>query len=127
MHDEGVRCAASLACNYDLLTGGGQYSQMDWRLFPKKFNYAGGLSDIELTYSKLSTTSCRVLGLHESKPFALHNSASLFATTTPQTHASVYRNRVLKHWLIPIANMSPQVQKTSLDFPVTQDARYPAR
>jgi hypothetical protein len=42
--DEGVRCNASLACNYDLLCGGGQYSQMDWRLFPAKFHYAGGVT-----------------------------------------------------------------------------------
>ena len=45
-----ARCAASVAYNFDLLTGGGQYCYIDWRQFPKKFSYGAGVTDTELLY-----------------------------------------------------------------------------
>jgi hypothetical protein len=114
--DEGVRCGAAIACNYDLLTGGGLYSQMDWRLLPKKFNYAGGVTARELDYCKTYNLAQYYFGLFESKPFYFANSTNLFATQSPGTYATVYHNEVWKDWLLVIANMAPKEQTTSLLF-----------
>jgi hypothetical protein len=38
------RNATEVAYNYDLLTGGGQYMYIDWRLYPDKFPYATGVN-----------------------------------------------------------------------------------
>jgi hypothetical protein len=114
--DEGARCSASVALNYDLLTGGGQYSQMDWRLFPKKFNYAGGVTPRELVYSQTYNLAQSYFGMFESKPCYFADATNLLHTTTALTYATVYRNQVWDDWLIPVANISSQTRKTSLVF-----------
>ena len=114
--DELVRCATALAYNYDLLTGGGQYTQLDWRLFPKKFPYAAGVTDLELLYTKTYNLAQYSFGLYESKPFYFADSAELFTTTTDLTYASAYHNQVWDDWLFVVANMSPKILKTSLEF-----------
>ncbi|MDD2474388.1 MAG: twin-arginine translocation signal domain-containing protein [Dysgonamonadaceae bacterium] len=114
--DEAARCPTSLAYNYDLLTGGGQYTQIDWRLFPEKFDHASGVSNIELPYSKTYNLAQYFFGLYESKRYLFADSAKLFATTTPQVYASIYHNQVWDDWLVVVANMSSEFQKTSVDF-----------
>jgi hypothetical protein len=114
--DEGVRCNAPMACNYDLLAGGGQYSQMDWRLFPGKFHYAGGVTARELDYCRICNLAQSYFGLYESQAFCYADSTNVFGTSTPGTFATVYRNQVWDDWLIPIANMKSEPQKTSLVF-----------
>jgi hypothetical protein len=114
--DEGSRCGAAVACNYDLLTGGGQYSQMDWRLLPKKFNYAGGVTEQELDYCRTYNLAQYYFGLFESKPFYFADSTKLFTTMRPLTYATVYQNRKWADWLIAIANMDSNEQTTSLIF-----------
>jgi hypothetical protein len=111
-----VRCPAAIAYNYDLLTGGGQYSQFDWRLYPKKFPYALGVSERELVYVKSYNLAQVYFGMYESIPYCFADSTDLFATTTSSTYASIYRNQVWNDWLIPIANMSRQAQETSLEI-----------
>jgi hypothetical protein len=112
--DEPNRCVTSIAYNYDLLTGGGQYNEIDWRMFLKKFPYAKGVSDREFRYVKTYNLAQYFFGMYESKAYSFADSAGLFCTTTPSTFASVYRNCVWGDWLIPIANMSPKDQTTSL-------------
>lgn len=114
--DESVRCAAALACNYDLLTGGGQYTQIDWRLFPGKFSYAAGVTALERLYTGTYNLAQFYFGLYESKPFYFSDSANLFKTTEHLTYASIYHNQVWNDWLIPVANMDAKEQKTSLTF-----------
>jgi len=114
--DESVRCATAVAYNYDLLTGGGQYTQLDWRLFPKKFPHAAGVTDLELLYTRTYNLAQHYFGLYESKLFYFADSAGLFGTTIPLTYASVYRNQVWGDWLIPVANMNSTILKTSLAF-----------
>jgi hypothetical protein len=114
--DEPNRVSNSLAFNYDLLTGGGQYTQLDWRLFPKKFPYAAGVSDLEEIYSKTYNLAQHYFGLYESKPFCFADSAGLFATTTHSTYASVYHNQVWNDLLVVVANMDIKNQKTSFDL-----------
>lgn len=114
--DENNRTSASIVYNYDLLTGGGQYSYLDWRLYPQKFPYAKGVADDEtlyvLTYSRAQSN----FGLYESTPYYFAESKKLFSTSTPQTYATIYRNRTWKDYLVPIANMSAKKLKTSLSI-----------
>jgi hypothetical protein len=114
--DEGVRCGVAIACNYDLLTGGGQYNEMDWRLFPEKFHYAGGVTARELEYCKTYNLAQYYFGLFESKPFYFAESTNLFNTTTPVTYATIYQNKRSKDWLIAVANMDSKAQSTALNF-----------
>ena len=114
--EDPVRCPATLAYNYDLLTGGGQYVQLDWRLFPSKFPYAKGVTELEPLYTRTYNLAQYYFGLYESKPWYFANSTSLFASTTPLTYATVYRNQVWGDWLVPIANMDSKARKTALEF-----------
>ncbi|MGZ5517594.1 MAG: hypothetical protein ACXWJX_07845 [Limisphaerales bacterium] len=110
------RCAASVAYNYDLLTGGGQYCHIDWRMFPKKFRYGAGVTDTEQTYVRTYNLAQYYFGLYESKPFYFADSSDLFSTSAPQTYATLYHNQVWNDWLIPVANMSSELRKTSLEI-----------
>jgi len=112
--DEPTRCVTSIAYNYDLLTGGGQYNELDWRMLPKKLPYAKGVSDREFVYVKTCNLAQYFFGMYESKAYVFATSTDLFSATTPQTFASVYHNQVWGDWLIPIANMGPKAQQTSL-------------
>jgi len=114
--DEPNRCAAALAYNFDLLTGGGQYSQTDWRLYPKKFPYARGVGDLERLYVRTYNLAQYYFGLYESTPHYFASPSNLFRTTTGLTYATVYRNRVWGDWLIPIINMHSEALSTSLQI-----------
>jgi len=114
--DENTRTSAAIVYNYDLLTGGGQYSYLDWRLYPKKFPYAKGVADEESLYIRTYSTAQANFGIYESQPYIFAESEKLFSTSTPQTYATIYRNRTWNDYLIPIANMSSQAQTTSLEI-----------
>ncbi len=114
--DESARCGAAMAYNYDLLTGGGQYTQIDWRLFAQKLPYAKGVTELEALYTKTYNLAQSYFGLYEAKPFLFANSTNLFKTTARLTYASVYHNQVWNDWLIPVANMDAKAQQTSLTF-----------
>jgi len=113
---ESVRCAAAIAYNYDLLTGGGQYTQIDWRLFPQKFSHAAGVTDLEPFYAEAYNLAQQYFGRYESRAFCFADSRDLFSTSTRLTYATVYQNRVWGDWLIPIANMDAKEQQTSVVF-----------
>jgi len=117
---ESVRCAAAIAYNYDLLTGGGQYTQIDWRLFPKKFPHAAGVIDLEPLYTQTYNLAQYYFGMYESSPFHFADSTNWFTTSMRLTYATVYQNRVWGDWLIPIANMDSKARKTTLTFPSPQ-------
>jgi hypothetical protein len=114
--EDAVRCPTTLVYNYDLLTGGGHYTEIDWRLYSGKFPYAKGVTELEPLYTRTYNLAQYFFGLYESKPTYFADAAGLFATTTPLTYATVYRNQVWEDWLIPIANMAPQARKTTLEF-----------
>jgi len=113
---DAARCPASLVYNYDLLTGGGQYNQIDWRLYPHKFPHAKGVTQAEPFYTRAYNLAQYYFGFYESKAWQFADAAGLFATTAPLTCATVYHNQVWGDWLIPVANMAGQAAKTSLDF-----------
>jgi hypothetical protein len=122
-----ARCAASVAYNFDLLTGGGQYCYIDWRQFPKKFPYGAGVTDTELLYVQTYNLAQYYFGLYESKPYYFADSAELFATTKVLTYATIYRNQVWGDWLIPIANMGQEPRKTSLEIRAPQALGFEAQ
>lgn len=109
------RCKASVAYNYDLLTGGGQFEYVDWRLFPEKFPYGEGVTSDEAIYVKAYNLAQYYFGIYESTPCFFANSSSLFTTSTAQTYATVYRNRVWQDYLVPVANMTGKAQTTALE------------
>ncbi len=108
------RCAASVAYNYDLLTGGGQFEYCDWRLYAKKLPYAEGVTADEARYVKTCNLAQYYFGIYESTPHYFANSAELFTTATPLTYATVYANRIWLDYLVPVANMAEEAQTTAL-------------
>ena len=115
-----VRCAAAVAYNYDLLTGGGQYCYIDWRLFPKKFPYGAGVTDTEHLYVQAYNLAQYYFGLYESQPHCFATSVDLFATSARLTYATIYRNQVWGDWLIALANMGPERRQTALELRAPQ-------
>jgi len=113
---ESERCATELAYNYDLLTGGGQYCYSDWRLWPKKFPYASGVTKEEPLFVKAYTLAQYYFGIYESRPYYFADSASPFSASTPLTYATIYRNDVWKDYLVVLANMNAETKGTSLAF-----------
>jgi hypothetical protein len=113
---EGSRCAARVAYNSDLLTGGGQYSYICWRLWPDKLPYAAGVTPDEPWFVRTYNLAQFYFGLYEANPYYFATSKHHFSTTAPQTYATVYRNRVWGDWLVALANMARQPQVTTLQF-----------
>lgn len=113
---EDVRCATETAYNFDLLTGGGQYCYIDWRLWPQKFPHAKGVTENERALVKSYNLAQYYFGMYESDPYYATTSASLFTTTASGAHATFYRNRVWDEYLIPIVNTGKNAQKTSLQI-----------
>lgn len=111
---EGERCATEIAYNFDLLTGGGQYNYLDWRLYPEKFPYASGVLKEESLFVKAYNLAQYYFGMYESTPYYFAESAGLFATSSPQTYATIYRNNVWNDYLVVVANMNAQAKETSL-------------
>ena len=115
--DESSRgCSTAVAYNYDLLSGGGQYTQLDWRLYTSKFHYAAGVTSNELLISKTYNLVQRYFGAFESKPYCFADSTEIFTTTTPQTYATVYQNQVSGDCLIVAANMATKPNQTAIIF-----------
>lgn len=114
--EDPVRCPAALAYNYELLTGGGQYCQIDWRWFTNKFSYGKGVMAEEATLSRFYNLAQQYFGFYESKPLCFADSKGLLSTTTPLTHATLYHNTVWDEQLVVVANMSREHRKTSLQL-----------
>jgi len=110
---ETTRCAAETAYAFDLLTGGGQYCSLDWRLWPKKFPYAAGVNRFEPLFIKTYNLTQYNFGLYECGPVVE------LETTAPGTYAALYHNRVWNESLVVAANMNKTATPCSL---VTPDA-----
>ena len=72
------RCPAEIVYNYDLLTGGGQYMYLDWRLYPKKFPHASGVTPNETLFLRAYNPAQYYFGMYESTPFYFATSAEAF-------------------------------------------------
>ncbi len=127
---ETVRCSAALAYNFDLLTGGGQYTYLDWRLWPAKFPYASGVRKEEHLFVRHDNLAQYYFGLYESTPNYFADAEGRFSTSAPDTFATVYRNDTWGDCLIPLANMAKEPRATRLAISnlgvlgLSADARY---
>ena len=113
---EKTRCGAELAYAYDLLTGGGQYSYLDWRLWPEKFPYASGVSADELLFVETFNAAQHYFGMYESNPYYFATSQARFAATAPETYATLYHNRVWNEALLAVSNLGAAPAVTSVAF-----------
>ena len=127
---ETTRCGAQIAYAFDLLTGGGQYSYLDWRLWPEKFPYAAGVKPSEALFVKTYNLAQYYFGMYESEPYYFAQSKQRFAATAPNTYATVYHNQTWNESLVVLANMNQAPTKTSLLFaqpvipPLAGDRRF---
>lgn len=119
---EEVRCGAEIAYTFDLLTGGGQYCYLDWRLWPQKFPYASGVKAEEVLFVKTYNLAQYYFGMYESEPHFFALSHDHFSTTAPDTYATLYENKVWDDMLVVLANMGNKAAITSLLF---HDPRIP--
>ncbi len=113
---EDVQVGVQAAYNMDLLTGGGQYSYTDWRLYPEKFPYAAGVRNFEPLFVKAYNLAQFYFGMYESQPYYFSSSGKTFSTTTPNTYTTVYRNQTWGDYLIPFINMNDGEKTTALEF-----------
>lgn len=111
---EANRCSAELAYLFDLLTGGGQYSYLDWRLWPEKFPYAAGVHPDERLYVKTYNLAQFYFGLYESDPYYFAGSQDQFETTASETYATAYHNKIWGETLFVVANMGGADTTTSV-------------
>ena len=108
---ETTRCAVQTAYAFDLLTGGGQYSYLDWRLWPDKFPYASGVDTNEPLFIRTYNLAQYYFGMYETE------FTGSLATTTPGTYAALYHNRVWNDALVVLANMTDAEAVCSLAAP----------
>ncbi|NUQ63260.1 MAG: discoidin domain-containing protein [Pirellulales bacterium] len=116
---EDVRCPTEMAYHFDLLTGGGQYCYLDWRLWPKKFPYARGVTESEGLYLRAYNLAQYYFGFYESTVFPFATSGGIFSTASRDTFATIYRNNVWGDYLIAIANRSAETRSSGLRIHAT--------
>ncbi|MFA6243818.1 MAG: hypothetical protein WC655_22945 [Candidatus Hydrogenedentales bacterium] len=113
---ETTRCGAEVAYTFDLLTGGGQYTYLDWRLWPQKFPYASGVKPEEALFVKTYNLAQYYFGMYESEPHFFATSRDLFTTSAEKTYATIYQNTVWNEALVVLANMNATPATTTLEF-----------
>lgn len=111
---ESVRCPTESAYAFDLLCGGGQYTYLDWRLYPQKFPHAAGVTPDERPLVEAYNLAQYYFGMYESTPFYFATSKNHFTTTAPSTYATLYRNDTWGDWLLALANMAQEDRTTTL-------------
>lgn len=108
---ETTRCASETAYAFDLLSGGGQYCYLDWRLWPDKFPYAAGVHSKEPLFIKSYNLAQYDFGLYEcGSPIEL-------ATTLPGAYSVLYYNRTWNEGLLVMANMNTEAATCALAAP----------
>lgn len=106
--DETQRCPSASAYTFDLLTGGGQYCTVDWRIWSKKFPYAAGVQPEEINHINTYNLMQYYLGMYETDPLME------LKTNIAETYAVLYHNRVSDDCLLIIANKTDTQQNCSV-------------
>ncbi len=106
--DEGQRCPAESAYAFDLLTGGGKYCSIDWRLWPQKFPYASGVHPDEVRYIRTFNLLQYYFGMYETAPWAE------LETSSAGTYSVLYHNKVWDDFLVVVVNRTAEEQKCSV-------------
>lgn len=103
--DEDERCPIESAYALDLLTGGGKYCSIDWRIWHEKFPYAKGVNPIESSIIRKFNLIQYYFGMYETANY------KFLKTNTPDLYAVLYHNKVWDDYLLVVANRSHSLQK----------------
>lgn len=106
--DETQRCPSASAYAFDLLTGGGKYCTVDWRIWNKKFPYAAGVQPEEINHITTYNLMQYYFGMYETNPLIE------LKTNIAGTYAVLYHNRVWDDCLVIIANKTDTQQNCSI-------------
>lgn len=112
---DGARFATPGAYVLDLLTGGGQYAYLDWRLFTDKFAYAEGVLSNEKELVKAFNLAQHYFGMHESQPIVFADSKSLVSGGRPSTAVAVYHNQTWDDSLVVVGNTEKEPSTDSVE------------
>jgi hypothetical protein len=118
---DGARFATPGAYTLDLLTGGGQYMYIDWRLFTKKFPHAAGVLPEEIAFVRALNLAQHYFGMHESKPHIFAESTELISGANPATAVTTYQNDTWGDHLLVIGNASGEPVTDSITLHRPQD------
>ncbi|MCC6491487.1 MAG: hypothetical protein IT424_00515 [Pirellulales bacterium] len=113
---DGARFATPGAYVLDLLTGGGQYAYIDWRLFTDRFSYAAGVLSNEKDLLRAFNLAQHYFGMHESTPIAFADAPPLVGGRKPSTAIAAYRNRTWDDCLLVVGNIHPEPATDSLEL-----------
>lgn len=103
-----ARFATPGAYVLDLLTGGGQYVYLDWRLFTDKFSYGAGVLSNEAKLVKAFNLAQHYFGMHESTPFLFAESKPLVGGSKASTAVAAYRNQTWDDLLLVVGNIEKE-------------------
>lgn len=106
--DETQRCPSASAYTFDLLTGGGQYCTVDWRIWSEKFPYAKGVQPEELNHITTYNLMQYYFGMYETEPLIE------LKTNVAGTYAVLYHNQIWDDCLMVIANKTDVQQSCSV-------------
>lgn len=106
--DEEKRCPVESAYIFDLLTGGGQYCTIDWRIWYNKFPYAQGVSPSETEKITNYNLIQYNFGMYESSP------PIELPTSVSNTYTVLYTNNVWNDYLLIVANKTKSDQTITI-------------
>jgi hypothetical protein len=101
---DGARFATPGAYVLDLMTGGGQYAYIDWRLFNDKFPHAAGVLGNERALVRAFNLAQHYFGMHESTPLTFAESKPVASGARPSTAVAAYRNQTWGDCLLVVGN-----------------------
>jgi hypothetical protein len=113
---DGARFATPGAYVLDLLTGGGQYAYIDWRLFTEKFTYAAGVLENEAALLKAFNLAQHYFGMHESVALSFADSESAASSSNPSIAVAGYRNQTWEDSLLVIGNVESEPSAGSVNL-----------
>jgi hypothetical protein len=111
---DGARFATPGAYVLDLLTGGGQYAYVDWRLFTDKFPYAQGVLSNEKELVKAFNLAQHYFGMYESHCLTFADAKPVIAGAKPATAVAAYRNHSWGDCLLVVGNSGKEPLTDSL-------------
>lgn len=106
--DESQRCPTESAYAFDLLTGGGQYCYLDWRLWNEKFPYAKGVHPLEKVHIKTYNLMQYYFGMYETSP------VEEWKTSEPLVYGAIYHNTIWDNYLAVVVNRNNETKTCSM-------------
>ena len=101
---DGARFATPGAYVLDLLTGGGQYAYIDWRLFTDKFPHGADVLPDEREFVKVLNLAQHYFGMSEAAPFIFADSKAIVSGANPAAAVTAYRNQTWGDLLLVVGN-----------------------